>query len=102
MSAAIASCAARLISAGAGKSGKPCDRFTALCSRAWRVISRITDSVKCATLWLRNDFGWVAVSVISASLAQPAKAGAKHQELKQKLTRVNDRSKAAPRAGANQ
>src|SRR5580704_16302243 len=47
MSAAIASCAARLISAGAGKSGKPCERLTALYCKARRVISRITDSVNC-------------------------------------------------------
>src|ERR1700693_5302991 len=47
MSADIASCAARLISAGAAKSGKPCERFTALCCNARRVISRITDSVNC-------------------------------------------------------
>src|SRR5580700_2079233 len=50
MSAAIASCAARLISAGAGKSGKPCERLTALCCRARRVISRMTDSVNWAAL----------------------------------------------------
>src|ERR1700722_16398789 len=45
MSAAMASCAARLISAGAGKSGKPWDKLTALWRIASRVISRITDSV---------------------------------------------------------
>src|SRR6185437_8231345 len=45
MSAEMASRAARLISAGAGKSGKPCDRFTAPYCSARRVISRITDSV---------------------------------------------------------
>src|SRR5580698_4830226 len=50
MSAEMASCAARLISAGAGKSGKPCDRLTALLAMAKRVISRMTDSVKVATL----------------------------------------------------
>src|SRR5580658_6412092 len=50
MSAATASCAARLISAGAGKSGKPCERLTALFAMARRVISRITDSVNSATL----------------------------------------------------
>src|SRR6266850_7299976 len=64
MSAAIASCAARLISAGAGKSGKPCARLTASYIIAFRVISRITDSVKCATLPLRKDFGCVATSPI--------------------------------------
>src|SRR5271156_4364865 len=50
MSAAMASCAARFISAGAGKSGKPCERLTALCCRARRVISRITDSVNWPAL----------------------------------------------------
>src|ERR1035437_5101814 len=50
MSAAMASCAARLISAGAGKSGNPCAKLTALYCIACRVISRITDSVKCSTL----------------------------------------------------
>src|SRR5689334_12146117 len=64
MSAAIASCAARLISAGAGKSGKPCARLTASYIIAFRVISRITDSVKCATLPLRKDFVGVATSAI--------------------------------------
>jgi hypothetical protein len=33
------------MSAGAAKSGKPCERFTAPYFRASRVISRITDSV---------------------------------------------------------
>src|SRR6185437_4774455 len=46
MSAAIACCAAVLISAGAGKSGNPCERLTAWWRSAKRVISRITDSVK--------------------------------------------------------
>src|SRR4029077_15699688 len=45
MSAAMASCAARLISAGAGKSGNPCERLMALYCSARRVISRMTDSV---------------------------------------------------------
>ncbi len=46
MSARIAAHAASLRSSGAGKSGKPWARFTASCSRATRVISRMTDSVK--------------------------------------------------------
>src|SRR5438093_8080820 len=50
----FASCADSLISRGAGKSGNPCARLTAPYCIAWRVISRITDSVKCATLLLRN------------------------------------------------
>src|SRR5437762_4219108 len=68
MSAAIASCAARLISAGAGKSGNPCARLTASYIIAFRVISRITDSVKCATLPLRKDFVWVATSGIEGEI----------------------------------
>src|SRR5580700_1469624 len=55
--AAIASRAARLISAGAEKSGIPCARLTALCCIACRVISRITDSVKCSTLSERKCLG---------------------------------------------
>src|SRR5690348_252715 len=48
MSSEMACRAASLISAGAAKSGKPCERFTALCFSASRVISRITDSVNCS------------------------------------------------------
>src|SRR5208282_91673 len=40
--------AASLTSMGAAKSGKPCERFTALFFIARRVISRITDSVNCS------------------------------------------------------
>jgi len=50
MSSEMACRAASLISAGAAKSGKPCERFTALCFNASRVISRITDSVNCSAL----------------------------------------------------
>src|ERR1700723_3209233 len=57
-SAEIASCAARLIAAGAGKSGKPCERLTAPWRRARRVISRITDSVKRSAF--RDSFGLAA------------------------------------------
>src|SRR6185369_1077635 len=39
------------MSSGAEKSGKPCDRFTAPCFIASRVISRITDSVNELALW---------------------------------------------------
>ena len=55
-SAAMASCAACLISAGAEKSGNPCARLMAPYCMAWRVISRMTDSVKCSTLSLRKCF----------------------------------------------
>src|SRR5260370_14535270 len=40
--------AACLISSGAAESGKPCERLTAPCFRARRVISRMTDSVNCS------------------------------------------------------
>src|SRR5437762_10798107 len=42
---AIACMATRLMSSGAAKSGKPCERLTAPYFIASRVISRITDSV---------------------------------------------------------
>src|SRR4026209_282604 len=58
-SAAIASIALRLMSSGAEKSGNPCDRFTAPCFNASRVISRITDSVNelafCETCLFENE-----------------------------------------------
>src|SRR5713226_6295716 len=41
----MACIATRLMSSGAGKSGNPCERFTAPYFIASRVISRITDSV---------------------------------------------------------
>src|SRR5579862_6932059 len=41
----MAARAASLTSTGAGKSGKPCARLTALWCMARRVISRMTDSV---------------------------------------------------------
>src|ERR1700733_3047879 len=53
-SASMASLAARLMSSGALKSGKPCARFTAFDSIARRVISRITDSVNWEVRSLRN------------------------------------------------
>src|SRR5437667_5029308 len=74
MSPAIASCADSLISRGAGKSGNPCARLTAPYCIAWRVISRITDSVKCATLLLRNDFDRVRVSDMEVRVTGSAQA----------------------------
>src|SRR5271154_4197388 len=62
MSLEIASWAARLISAGAGKSGKPWERFTALWRSARRVISRITDSVKRSALEERTGLAAAARS----------------------------------------
>src|SRR5437764_4608765 len=58
-SSAIACIATRLMSSGAAKSGKPCDRLTAPYFIASRVISRITDSVNCEALreTRRDDVG---------------------------------------------
>src|SRR6188768_2593158 len=56
MSASMARAAAALIASGAGKSGKPCDRLTAPCRCARRVISRMTDSVKQAALRETRSF----------------------------------------------
>src|SRR5256714_13989547 len=50
MSLAIACIATRLMSSGAAKSGKPCERLTAPYFIASRVISRITDSVNWLAL----------------------------------------------------
>ena len=50
MSAAMAACAAAFSSAGAAKSGNPCDRLIAPWRWASRVISRMTDSVNRAAL----------------------------------------------------
>jgi hypothetical protein len=49
-SSAIACIATRLMSSGAAKSGKPCDKLTAPCFIASRVISRMTDSVNWLAL----------------------------------------------------
>src|SRR5688572_27512550 len=60
-SALTASQAARLMSSGAGKSGKPCDRLTAPWASAWRLMSRMTDSVKLEALAETRFFidgGW--------------------------------------------
>src|SRR5208283_1224244 len=59
-------CAARLISAGAEKSGNPCARLTALYCIACRVISRITDSVKCSTLSERKCLGCAETGVMES------------------------------------
>src|ERR1700735_3885334 len=65
----MATPAACLISAGAAKSGNPCARFTAPYSIACRVISRITDSVKCETLSLRKDLFWMDKEEITSAIA---------------------------------
>src|SRR4051812_41229712 len=72
-SASIAALAASFSSVGHGKSGKPCARFTAPRSRASRVISRMTDSVKVSALALIRTMGsrgaWCGDG--SAGLAAP-------------------------------
>src|SRR6185437_12393643 len=60
--------AARLSSAGAAKSGKPCARFIAPWSCAWRVISRITDSVKRSAFSLTRRFAGRGVMLAACSL----------------------------------
>src|SRR5476649_421048 len=47
----MAAHAASLIAAGAGKSGKPCDRLTPPYIWFRRVISRMTDSVNCVAFF---------------------------------------------------
>src|SRR5262245_54883376 len=54
------------MSAGAEKSGKPCDKLTAPCFNASRVISRITDSVN--KLALRDT--WRLLVVIGVVIGQ--------------------------------
>src|SRR5215208_6779153 len=70
MSWSIASFALRLMSSGAEKSGKPCDRFTAPYFNASRVISRMTDSVnRLAFLetWRLFDSIGVVMAVVRAT-----------------------------------
>src|SRR5262245_58911764 len=64
MSSEMAWRAASLISSGAAKSGKPCDKLTALCFIASRVISRITDSVNC---WALDEIMRREISAIEDS-----------------------------------
>src|SRR5712692_63957 len=47
----MAAHAASLTTAGAGKSGKPCDRLTPPWRSLSRVISRMTDSVNCVAFF---------------------------------------------------
>src|SRR6266705_441478 len=76
ISAAIASCAARLISSGAGKSGKPWARLMAPCLIANRVISRMTDSVNDAALSETVILRAPIRSPLDPGRAQPAPHGA--------------------------
>src|SRR5438034_11467020 len=70
MSRAIASAAAALSSAGAGKSGNPWARLIAPAAAARRLMSRMTDSVKVSVLWdrrgiagpMRAEGGWTAAA----------------------------------------
>src|SRR5688500_288351 len=67
MSASIAAFAASFSSGGQAKSGKPWARLTASWSAAWRVISRITDSVKLAAR-IETLFGMTALCLLAAML----------------------------------
>src|SRR5215472_6730952 len=73
MSSAMAWRAASLISCGAAKSGKPCDKFTAPCFIARRVISRITDSVNCSAFAesMRRE---ICAIVESGAVIEPSQA----------------------------
>src|SRR5689334_5381728 len=64
MSSAMACRAASLRICGAGRSGKPCARFTALCFSASRVISRITLSVMPRVRSARKVFLVACTSLI--------------------------------------
>ena len=75
MSAAIACCAARLISSGAAKSGNPCARLMASWSIACRVISRITDSVKRSVRALTTRFPPFAAGSMTAKRSTPVREG---------------------------
>src|SRR5947207_4689037 len=85
-SASIAALAACFSSSGHGKSGKPWARFTPLCSRHNRVISRMTDSVNDAALLLtkatRRAYGryspvlvYSTTALISSAVSRPDQAG---------------------------
>src|SRR5438067_5764883 len=76
MSSEIAWRAASFISAGAAKSGKPCERLTALCFIARRVISRITDSVNCSALAeiIRRDTSAIFISGVLIFPTYPSAA----------------------------
>src|SRR5256885_15498054 len=58
------------MSSGAAKSGKPCDKFTAPCLSASRVISRMTDSVNrlafCETCRCLDKAGVVIAFLIGS------------------------------------
>src|SRR3712207_885941 len=74
-SSRMASAAARFNSAGAGKSGKPCERLTAPWRMASRVISRMTDSVKraafCDTRLFVEAAGLVIVNLTASRANYP-------------------------------
>src|SRR6476619_2242275 len=104
MSSAMACMATRLMSSGAAKSGKPCERFTAPCFNASRVISRITDSVKrfafFETRWCLETIGVVMTVFAANSLCslyvllclggeptkEPHPRDTKHTETSQKVS----------------
>src|SRR6185295_17537333 len=74
MSSEMAWRAASLMSSGAEKSGKPCDKLTALCFIASRVISRITDSVN--KLALRDTWRLLDIEAVVIGLKKVAQTEA--------------------------
>src|SRR5258707_2180370 len=100
MSSEMAWRAASLTSAGAAKSGKPCERLTALCFRARRVISRMTDSVNCSAFaesvrratWDMVESGRELIKPMLLGIQQKAQPQEKPKERPR-------RSAAAPFAG---
>src|SRR6478735_7860304 len=75
--------AASFTTAGAAKSGKPCDRFTPRYCWLSRVISRMTDSVNCVAfcdpvsfdMWARRRQRFVVVGFLGAGFFELLRAG---------------------------
>src|SRR5258707_9294961 len=80
MSSEMACRAASLISAGAAKSGKPCERFTALCFSAKRVISRITDSVNCSAF--AESMRRASCVIVDSFMAETKSLGSQRKKAK--------------------
>ena len=88
MSSSMARQAASLISAGAGKSGIPCARFTAPCRRASIDMPRITLSVNRAAFWE------ISGSCIVIAVARWSRVGSEGDQ--GRLTESRERPPAAP------
>src|SRR2546430_4627638 len=98
MSSLMAWRAASLTESGAGKSGKPCERLTALCFNARRVISRMTDSVNCSAFAeiMRREICAMEESVVTL---HPKRVGSKSLRLNErKAKRVRTSGGAGARS----